>query len=104
MDKEIKNKWIEALRSGKYQQGCHYLRGPTGDRYCCFGVLCDILDLGWDRRTELGTWACEGFCGWPPPTIQTIIQDETALQHLVRMNDDEKNPFSIIADYIEERL
>ena len=40
MNKEIKRKWIEALRSGEYKQAQHQLR--DGDRFCCLGVLCDI--------------------------------------------------------------
>lgn len=45
MNPEVKAKWIEALRSGKYKQGeevLHY-KTPEGDhKYCCLGVLCDI--------------------------------------------------------------
>ena len=41
MNPEIKAKWIEALRSGDYQQGGGRLRGGN-DQFCCLGVLCDI--------------------------------------------------------------
>lgn len=34
--------WIEALRSGKYQQANGRLRSSTG--YCCLGVACDLYD------------------------------------------------------------
>lgn len=37
---EIKTKWINALRSGKYKQTTDCLRDDTG--YCCLGVLTDI--------------------------------------------------------------
>ena len=40
MNTEVKQKWINALRSGKYEQGSEKLRSVTG--YCCLGVLCDI--------------------------------------------------------------
>ncbi len=41
MNKEIKEKWVAALRSGDYQQGKEVLR--TGqDKFCCLGVLCDL--------------------------------------------------------------
>ena len=40
MNTEVKQKWIDALRSGKYEQGSEKLRSVTG--YCCLGVLCDI--------------------------------------------------------------
>ena len=37
---EVKQKWIDALRSGKYEQGSEKLRSVSG--YCCLGVLCDL--------------------------------------------------------------
>lgn len=40
MNPEVKQKWIDALRSGKYEQGSGKLRTPNG--YCCLGVLCDL--------------------------------------------------------------
>jgi hypothetical protein len=46
MKKEVAYKWIEALRSGKYEQGKNRLRKE--DKFCCLGVLCDI--------SEQGTW------------------------------------------------
>lgn len=39
-DKEFCTKWVEALRSGKYQQGSGRLR--IGNRFCCLGVACEI--------------------------------------------------------------
>lgn len=43
MNKELKQQWIEALRSGKYKQGKGVLR-TFSDHFCCLGVLCDVLD------------------------------------------------------------
>jgi hypothetical protein len=44
---EVKTKWVEALRSKKYKQGCCYLRTKTND-FCCLGVLYDVLEPdGW---------------------------------------------------------
>jgi hypothetical protein len=40
MNQQIKQKWLEALRSGKYQQAKDTLRNES--RFCCLGVLCDI--------------------------------------------------------------
>lgn len=44
MNQEIKDKWVAALRSGKYMQGVGALRrlGEKGVYYCCLGVLCDL--------------------------------------------------------------
>lgn len=41
MNPEIKAKWLEALRSGEYQQGRERLGSASGS-YCCLGVLCDL--------------------------------------------------------------
>lgn len=46
MKPELKSKWLEALRSGKYKQGkgCLLQVMPDGEkRYCCLGVLADLL-------------------------------------------------------------
>lgn len=45
MNPELKQKWIEALRSGKYKQGKKRLR--HAGRYCCLGVLADIQGADW---------------------------------------------------------
>jgi len=40
MHKEIADKWVIALRSGRYEQGVGSLR--IGGDYCVLGVLCDV--------------------------------------------------------------
>lgn len=40
MNSEIKDKWLKALRSGKYKQTTGVLK--ASDSYCCLGVLCDV--------------------------------------------------------------
>lgn len=41
MKPEYKARWVEALRSGKYQQGKGRLNGEG--KFCCLGVLCDVV-------------------------------------------------------------
>lgn len=41
LDPEVKRLWLEALRSGHYQQGREVLRTSDG-RYCCYGVATDL--------------------------------------------------------------
>ena len=41
MNELVKKKWVEALRSGIYDQD--KLKLKTDEGYCCLGVLCDIL-------------------------------------------------------------
>ena len=55
MNKQIKNRWVKALRSGKYRQahGMLYSAGSKG--YCCLGVLCAVQGddpAEWDCKNE----------------------------------------------------
>ena len=61
MDRTIRDKWVAALRSGKYKQGRGALRVAGGsynheapesneDRFCCLGVLCDVRGAQWFHR------------------------------------------------------
>ena len=54
MNPQVKEKWIDALRSGKYEQGSEKLRGVNG--YCCLGVLCDLYSQ--EQNTE---WQFRGY-------------------------------------------
>jgi hypothetical protein len=42
MPEDILARWLEALRSGRYQQGRKALRSEDG--YCCLGVLVHVVD------------------------------------------------------------
>ncbi len=42
LPKEFGEKWLKALRSGKYTQGSSYLYNDSEDNYCCLGVACVI--------------------------------------------------------------
>lgn len=56
MNQAIKERWIESLRSGEYEQTQGRLRDETG--YCCLGVLCDLYaqekNIEWNDQEELG--------------------------------------------------
>lgn len=44
LTKQLLQKWVKALRSGKYKQGEGELR--NNNHFCCLGVLCDISKAG----------------------------------------------------------
>lgn len=50
MHNDIKKRWVEALRSGEYEQGEKKLRTDE-DKFCCLGVLCDLA-----VKDGLGEW------------------------------------------------
>lgn len=48
-------KWVRALRSGKYEQGTtgYLMTTKSGaDRFCCLGILCDIMGADIDTDTD----------------------------------------------------
>lgn len=115
MNPEVKALWIEALRSGKYQQGQGALRrisdGGGPDQFCCLGVLCDLAP------TELGSWFSAEFenyrqFGTNVNTSQVgVLTSEVTnwanlfyYGELIDLNDSKKAPFTKIADYIQENL
>lgn len=102
MNKELKNKWISALRSGAYEQGRVRLarKGGGGQvQYCCLGVLLCVsgrFRSNWQFR-DLGALSTVGALD--------LLDDNNGLAvTFERMNDVDGKSFDEIADYIEERL
>lgn len=80
MKPEIKQKWIEALESGKYKKGVEKLRIEEEGKlsYCCLGVLCD-LHL---EETGEGKWEKDGTYR---ATIEGVVSSsQTVLPSKVR--------------------
>ncbi len=106
MKPDIKQRWLEALRSGKYKQGTHSLSSNTG-QYCCLGVLCDIhsketgtpwvyghyMELWASLPDEVQLWAGLHSC-------DPVAGDKA----LSVWNDATLVGFDGIADLIEEHL
>ena len=109
MTKELKEKWVTALRSGEYKQGLKTLR--DGDTYCCLGVLADICECEWKEPEYDNVLAAifENDLRSSYWAIRQEYADKIGLstqeqQTLADMNDIHKNSFSEIADYIEDNL
>lgn len=109
--KETVEKWLKALRSGKYKQGLAQLRS-TNDEYCCLGVLADqVPDQRWgDASTHYSSLSllvgnASFRCMLPFGALQkwTGLNEELAGK-LSAMNDFENADFNKIADFIEEQL
>jgi hypothetical protein len=107
MKKDVKERWIKALRSGKYKQTTGRLRTHEGG-WCCLGVLCDVFDntrwtdkLIYRSREDSG----DDRCGSIPEDAIRAIQFPDAQQYVLQqMNDIKRNTFDEIADYVEENL
>jgi|SRR6185436_2774286 len=106
MEAQLKEKWVEALRSGKYEQGKRALR--KGNSFCCLGVLCDVMGAKWEvRGDDVDLHAT--FNGelqeyyFEPAALEVIGMTEAQQEELYQMND-EGESFAAIADQIEKNL
>jgi hypothetical protein len=114
MKKEYLDKWLAALRSGKYKQGKHQLKTDSG-AFCCLGVLQQELDGevesqdGKPLQTPSSSWLkdkeitfhysplySKTIGGCQNPHLPTL--DTTAAE----ANDRHNKTFLEIADAIEE--
>lgn len=116
MDAELKAKWIEALRSGKYVQAKSVLR-TVDDQFCCLGVLGNICAADkWtfhqaERETDNEYWSFENEDSLLPEDFGDTIGVSYKIQEtLAELNDGnartnlKPHSFEEIADYIEKNL
>jgi hypothetical protein len=112
VDKELKAKWLSALRSGEYKQGRQRLRTHDG-AMCCLGVLCEISGIGkWGGGTDAPIFiykADEGFDADTDLDLSYRLRNRFGMEvgihnKLVSMNDTERATFEQIADYIEKEM
>lgn len=108
MKADIRTKWLEALRSGRYQQGRGWLKFKDGDgeRYCCLGVLCEVAGRKLVPSKDGATFTVEGAANaqFPPSDLcKEVMLPDLIVRKLVSMNDHD-NSFEDIAKYIEENL
>lgn len=108
MNQEIKQKWCEALRSGKYEQGTGEL--CANNRYCCIGVLCEILNI----PSEIIDY--NNIATRRPFKLYNNLRFNLSKEHKeqIGLTDSEENilinandagdTFAKIADYIEKNL
>lgn len=128
MNPAIKAEWLARLRgegehAGKWVQGQCALRlkAPEGmqERYCCLGVLCDIVDpAGWSDPLHNSTLridryghGTQGKTGAPDVSVYVaagLDVKDPRVDELIKMNDgiqgQRTHSFSEIADYIEKEF
>lgn len=64
INKELRDKWITALRSGSYKQGEDLLKSVDDNeniRYCCLGVLCEVADIKSEIDEEQNFFTFDGM-------------------------------------------
>lgn len=114
MKNRIKKLWVEALRSGDYEQGEQTLR--KGDKFCCLGVLCDLYQkemdddsINWIPHDNVGGYRFLGRGGALPREVWEWAnlpwddpRPEREDKTLSELNDAGKT-FKQIADMIEKQ-
>lgn len=97
MKAEFKQKWIEALRSGRFKQTKQVLK--CDGAYCCLGVLQTVSrEMGTAVSKDPGDEYLR-----PTTALKKLGLDFQDQVDLAAMNDEGKS-FKEIADYIEEKL
>lgn len=113
MNREIKQKWVQALRSGDYKQGGDNLYNPETDAFCCLGVLADLyINEQNNGRGSIsdGTFLPGKVCQWAgliyldQPVVDPHVDTGWETTSLSRCNDTLELSFNQIADLIEEQL
>lgn len=112
-NKEFKQAWLDALRSGEYEQGVGALKQHNWDsdtiRHCCLGVACEVakkMGLELDEHVDSqGVFFFNGNEGSLPLKVREFagIGHDDTTSELVRMND-HWSDFPTIADYIEKEM
>lgn len=102
INKKQFNKWIVALRSGKYQQTKCKLQDEDG--YCCLGVACKVLSKNYKKQKN-------GMLSGKLPSKSLGAQkwvvninydfDSKTGKPLVTLNDIFRFNFDEIADLLE---
>lgn len=82
------NKWITALRSGKFKQGTRRLYTKETNSFCCLGVLRRVCKI--DSHPQLNI-----------VYLDPKIVHQAEQYRLSEMNDRQNCNFSSIADYLE---
>jgi hypothetical protein len=107
--KAFRQRWAEALQSGKYTQTAGALHNEKG--FCCLGVACDLLGVKWEP-------GCAGEMFYEGPVVTTdgqrtanaavpdIAESElmgltpSDVHNLTVLNDDKMWDFAQIAEAV----
>lgn len=104
MTKEIKAKFLEALRSGDYKQHTGQLRDWNSNKYCCLGIYCLVrgLQISDDGRQVVGNEEDKYPLLNYDPLNEELGQENVRQMYV--LNDREKKSFAEIADWVEENI
>jgi len=122
MNPRIKQKWLDALRSGEYKQTTENLQDING--FCCLGVLCDLhsKERGTSWVKQIDNYELYGEAQTLPLSVQEwagldndvggVVDFDYEVdgvmyvksESLPEINDTWNKDFKEIADLIEAQL
>ena len=117
MKREIRDKWVEALKSGDYKKTTGQLSEVISGKQCFFcalGVLQDLYNkehgLEWDNKTselnvcspDVVKWS--GFNGEDEKLEYDYHDGHVVEDYIYEFNDSYELDFETIADLIEAQL
>jgi hypothetical protein len=103
MNKDLKDRWIAALRGGEFKQVRGTLFSTANGKYCCLGVLGCVYNGTEGLLGAFGNME-DGIGGYEIAEREIGVEGTELLQ---KMNDGDSNnnfkqhSFDEIADYIE---
>jgi hypothetical protein len=111
---EFRQRWLEALTSGEYEQGIGHLKG-FDNHFCCLGVACDLYikaELpnvsGWehfpqhDYLSVYNTKTGQEHTGYLPQPVEDLLDIPNKLLNKLVCLNDEGHSFESIAAYLKE--
>jgi len=110
LEKEFAQKWVDALKSGKYPQGEGFLENSYG-QYCCLGVACRMnhpkvdlrnkafIDVSKESRGHISKYLNRSI----PALLRGTDATQPFVQKVSKMNDDGCS-FIQIAYWIEKNV
>ena len=106
--KELRQLWVNALRSGEFKQGKAVLRS-TDNEYCCLGVLCEVAARQGLMPAGIQLGECYSYSGetkWLAPHVAELVGlnnvcggIDMSSRALTTMNDQGMS-FDAIANFI----
>lgn len=113
MQKNLRNRWVKWLRSGRYFRTRNQLTNKKGNTFCCLGVLADIQGAVWaqsfgDLKPEIeNERICTSADGtssgaYLQPRYAGGLDLKTQVE-LGKINDNGKS-FKYIADWIMKNV
>jgi len=110
INKKNIRKWVNALRSGKYQQGAYALRNESDGVYfyCCLGVACELSKLGqWRKVPGHSAYKYAGSVDFLPKKVADWLglewDDPILTTRTASELNDSGSSFKRIAYYIERK-